>query len=61
MNRGGLGAGVGVQVGGGTLRDASPRASVPTPSAYNEDDPAGELPGSPLDPSPAPSGFRRAA
>jgi hypothetical protein len=30
------------------------------PSAYNEDDPAGELPGSPLDPSPAPSGFRRA-
>jgi hypothetical protein len=31
------------------------------PSAYNEDDPAGELPGSPLDPSPAPSGFRRAA
>jgi hypothetical protein len=29
------------------------------PSAYNEDDPAGELPGSPLDPSPAPSGFRR--
>lgn len=31
------------------------------PSAYNEDDPAGELPTSPLDPSPAPSGFRRAA
>jgi hypothetical protein len=31
------------------------------PSAYNEDDPAGEPPGSPLDPSPAPSGFRRAA
>lgn len=31
------------------------------PTAYNEDDPAGELPGSPLDPSPAPSGFRRAA
>ena len=31
------------------------------PSAYNEDDPAGELPGSPLDPSPAPSGFRWAA
>ena len=29
------------------------------PSAYNEDDPVGELPGSPLDPSPAPSGFRR--
>jgi L-alanine-DL-glutamate epimerase-like enolase superfamily enzyme len=29
------------------------------PSAYNEDDPAGELPGSPLDPSPASSGFRR--
>jgi hypothetical protein len=31
------------------------------PSAYNEDDPAGDLPDSPLDPSPAPSGFRRAA
>jgi len=31
------------------------------PSAYNHDDPEGELPGSPLDPSPAPSGFRRAA
>jgi hypothetical protein len=30
------------------------------PSAYNEDDPAGELPGSPLDPSPTPIGFRRA-
>ena len=31
------------------------------PSAYNEDDPAADLPGSPLEPSPAPSGFRRAA
>jgi hypothetical protein len=30
------------------------------PSAYNEEDPGGELPDSPLDPSPAPSGFRRA-
>jgi len=29
------------------------------PSAYNEDDPAGVLPGSPLDPRPAPTGFRR--
>ena len=28
------------------------------PSAYNEDDPAGQLPASPLPPSPAPSGFR---
>jgi hypothetical protein len=28
------------------------------PSAYNEDDPAGALPGSPLAPSPAPTGFR---
>lgn len=28
------------------------------PSAYNEDDPSGELPASPLDPSPAPTGFR---
>jgi L-alanine-DL-glutamate epimerase-like enolase superfamily enzyme len=29
------------------------------PSAYNEDDPAGELPPSPLPPGPAPTGFRR--
>jgi hypothetical protein len=28
------------------------------PSAYNEDDPAGSLPVSPLPPSPAPTGFR---
>ena len=28
------------------------------PSAYNEDDPHGELPGSPLSPSAAASGFR---
>ena len=28
------------------------------PSAYNEDDPAGSLPVSPLAPSPAPTGFR---
>ena len=28
------------------------------PSAYNEDDPAGRLPVSPLAPSPAPAGFR---
>ena len=31
------------------------------PSAYNEDDPAGELPGSPLRPRPAATGFRWAA
>jgi L-alanine-DL-glutamate epimerase-like enolase superfamily enzyme len=31
------------------------------PSAYNEDDPAGDLPGSPLAPRPEPSGFRWAA
>jgi L-alanine-DL-glutamate epimerase-like enolase superfamily enzyme len=31
------------------------------PSAYNEDDPAGALPASPLAPSPAPTGFRWAA
>jgi L-alanine-DL-glutamate epimerase-like enolase superfamily enzyme len=28
------------------------------PSAYNEDEPAGDLPASPLAPSPAPTGFR---
>ena len=28
------------------------------PSAYNEDDPPGSLPGSPLSPRPAPTGFR---
>jgi L-alanine-DL-glutamate epimerase-like enolase superfamily enzyme len=28
------------------------------PSAYNEDDPAGDLPASPLAPRPAPTGFR---
>jgi hypothetical protein len=28
------------------------------PSAYNEDEPAGSLPVSPLAPSPAPTGFR---
>jgi L-alanine-DL-glutamate epimerase-like enolase superfamily enzyme len=31
------------------------------PSAYNEDDPAGDLPASPLAPSHAPTGFRWAA
>jgi hypothetical protein len=31
------------------------------PSAYNEDDPAGDLPPTPLAPRPAPSGFRWAA
>jgi len=31
------------------------------PSAYNEDDPASELPGSPLQPRPAATGFRWAA
>jgi L-alanine-DL-glutamate epimerase-like enolase superfamily enzyme len=31
------------------------------PSAYNEDDPAGELPASPLPPRPAATGFRWAA
>jgi L-alanine-DL-glutamate epimerase-like enolase superfamily enzyme len=31
------------------------------PSAYNEDDPPGGLPASPLAPSPAATGFRRAA
>ena len=31
------------------------------PSAYNEDDPAGPLPASPLAPSPAPTGFRWSA
>ena len=31
------------------------------PSAYNEDDPAGSLPGSPLPPRPAATGFRWAA
>ncbi len=31
------------------------------PSAYNEDDPAGELPASPLDARPASTGFRRDA
>jgi hypothetical protein len=31
------------------------------PSAYNEDDPASELPGSPLPPRPAATGFRWAA
>ena len=30
------------------------------PSAYNEDDPPGELPGSPLAPRPEATGFRRA-
>jgi hypothetical protein len=30
------------------------------PSAYNEDDPPGELPGSPLAPRPEAIGFRRA-
>jgi hypothetical protein len=28
------------------------------PSAYNEDDPLGRLPASPLAPTPAPTGFR---
>jgi L-alanine-DL-glutamate epimerase-like enolase superfamily enzyme len=31
------------------------------PSAYNEDDPVGELPASPLEPRPASTGFRRDA
>jgi L-alanine-DL-glutamate epimerase-like enolase superfamily enzyme len=31
------------------------------PSAYNEDDPPGRLPASPLAPRPAPTGFRRTA
>ena len=31
------------------------------PSAYNEDDPPGELPPSPLEPRPAATGFRWAS
>jgi hypothetical protein len=31
------------------------------PSAYNEDDPPGALPASPLEPRPQPTGFRWAS
>ncbi len=34
------------------------RLHAAAPSAYNEDDPAGDLPASPLAPAPAASGFR---
>ena len=63
MNGGGMGE-LGVGRGQIELLAARFHADAPNdvaPSAYNEHDPAGGLPASPLTPPPAATGFRCAA